>query len=85
MNNLEPIEMSSVMFNIHGFQRYVNATVRLVVYDDYGTNDDNTSSENDEAYLKKDGGLLILIFSISGEKLGEIHFLSDEFLTITSD
>lgn len=81
MDILMSIVLSSVIFNVLGFQRYSKYAVELV--SEYpGTNPDNTVSK-EEAYLNQDGCLVIRVFSVSGKVLSEFTFTKDEFKITT--
>lgn len=81
MDRLMLVLLSTVIFNLVGFQRYSKYAVELVsMYP--GTNPDNTVSK-EEAYLKQDGDLVIRVLSASDKVLGEFTFSKDEFKITT--
>jgi len=77
MENVKLMSLSTIVFNLSGFNHYTKSAVELVSSHHGKTPADTVHSE--KAYLQKDGSLSIQVLNTEGDVLDIIRFDSTQF------
>lgn len=77
---LTPIEISTVEFNLKGFQKYTKYAVNLIY--EFNGKDAVSTAESENAFLDEAGNLIIKVNSVAGTEMTEFLFSSEDFRVV---